>query len=70
MSEEVIADKKIGGVIATYTIEKDFRTWNELEIKDFKVDNLIEFLSMLPKGEFEFNNENDEAYLSLIHWMI
>ena len=61
MSEEVIADKKIGGVIATYTIEKDFRTWNELEIKDFKVDNLIEFLSMLPKGEFEFNNENDEA---------
>ena len=61
MSEEVIADKKIGGVIATYTIERDFRTWNELEIKDFKVDNLIEFLSMLPKGEFEFNNENDEA---------
>ena len=61
MSEEVIVDKKIGGVIATYTIERDFRTWNELEIKDFKVDNLIEFLSMLPKGEFEFNNENDEA---------
>jgi len=59
--EEVKTDKKIGGVIATYTIEKDFRTWKELEIKDVKVDNLIEFLSLLPKGEFEFNNENDEA---------
>ena len=59
--EEVVVDKKIGGVIATYTIEKDFRTWNELGINDFKVDNLIEFLSLLPKGEFEFNNENDEA---------
>ena len=59
--EEVIVDKKIGGVIATYTIEKDFRTWNELGLNDFKVDNLIEFLSLLPKGEFEFNNENDEA---------
>ncbi len=59
--EEVIVDKKIGGVIATYTIEKDFRTWNELGINDFKVDNLIEFLSLLPKGEFEFNNENDES---------
>jgi len=59
--EEVKTDKKIGGVIATYTIEKDFRTWNDLGINDFKVDNLIEFLSLLPKGEFEFNNENDEA---------
>ena len=59
--EEVVVDKKIGGVIATYTIEKDFRTWNELGLNDFKVDNLIEFLSLLPKGEFEFNNENDEA---------
>jgi hypothetical protein len=59
--EEVVVDKKIGGVIATYTIEKDFRTWNDLGINDFKVDNLIEFLSLLPKGEFEFNNENDES---------
>ena len=32
-----------------------------MALNDFKVDNLIEFLSLLPKGEFEFNNENDEA---------
>ena len=60
--EEVVVDKKIGGVIATYTIEKDFRTWGDISYEDFEISNLDKFISSLPKEDgFEFNNENESV---------
>lgn len=58
--EEVIVDKKIGEVVATFTIEKDFRTWGDISYKDFEISNLDKFISSLPKGEeFEFENNHE-----------
>ena len=60
--EEVIVDKKIGEVVATFTMEKDFRTWGDISYKDFEISNLDKLISSLPKeDEFEFNNENESV---------
>ncbi len=60
--EEVIVDKKIGEVVATFTMEKDFRTWDHISYKDFDISNLDKLISSLPKeDEFEFNNENESV---------
>ena len=60
--EEVIVDKKIGEVVATFTMEKDFRTWGHISYEDFEISNLDKLISSLPKeDEFEFNNENESV---------
>ena len=60
--EEVIVDKKIGEVVATFTMEKDFRTWGHISYEDFDISNLDKLISSLPKeDEFEFNNENESV---------
>ena len=60
--EEVIVDKKIGEVVATFTMEKDFRTWDHISYEDFEISNLDKLISSLPKeDEFEFNNENESV---------
>jgi hypothetical protein len=60
--EEVKTDKKIGKVVATFTMEKDFRTWGDISYKDFEISDLDKLISSLPKeAEFEFNNENESV---------